>query len=98
MFGGSPAPEPGMPEQHTFFDPLARLFGRQVADVKQDFEVRSQQLAQVLEGLRHEVSGFELDEISIELGFSASGHLVFIAEAGINATVSVTYRRRSSGQ
>ncbi len=41
-------------------------------------------------------AGFELAEISFALGFNAKGKLAFIAEAGVEATVTVTVKRRSA--
>jgi|SRR5713101_80234 len=37
--------------------------------------------------------GLRLDSISVALGFTAKGKLAFIAEAGIQATVTVTLKR-----
>lgn len=38
--------------------------------------------------------GFNLEEITVSLGFSASGKLAFIAEAGVEASIEVTFKRR----
>ena len=97
IFGGRPQPEPGRAEEHGIFDPLARLVGRRVEDVQVDFQQTSEQLAQVVGALRSSVEGYEIDDITLSLGFSATGRLVFIAEAGIEATVSVTYKKKSTG-
>jgi hypothetical protein len=95
VFGGKPTPEPGKAPEHTF-DALRKLFARDIDDVKADFTRVTAQLKALVEALPTSVSGFEVDELSIELGFSASGKLVFIAEAGVEATVGVTFRRRDS--
>lgn len=39
---------------------------------------------------------FEVDEISVGLAFNAKGRLAFIAEAGVEATVTVVLKRRAS--
>jgi hypothetical protein len=39
---------------------------------------------------------FELSEVQFQLGFSAQGTIVFIAEAGINATISATFTRKAT--
>jgi hypothetical protein len=85
-----------MAPEHGAFDPLRKLFAREIEDVRADFARVSEQLGTLVSALPSSVSGFEVDELSIELGFSASGKLVFIAEAGVEATVSVIFRRRTS--
>jgi hypothetical protein len=37
---------------------------------------------------------FAVDEITVHVGLSASGHFFFIASAGVEAAVDVTWRRR----
>lgn len=93
LFGGQPAPEPGTAEDHAFFDPLRKLFARDIDEVKTDFQKVADQVDALVGTLRSTAGGFALDEVSVELGFSATGRLVFIAEAGVTATISVTYRR-----
>jgi hypothetical protein len=85
-----------MAPEHGAFDPLRKLFAREIEDVKADFARVSEQLGALVSALPSNVSGFEIGELSVELGFSASGKLVFIAEAGVDATVSVTFRRPTS--
>ncbi len=94
VFGGQPSPEPGKAAEHGAFDAFQKLFARDITDVQADFGRVTQQLKLLVDGIPHRVSVFEIDEVSIELGFSASGKLVFIAEAGVEATVSVVFRRR----
>lgn len=95
VFGGTPSPEPGMAQDHSAFDPLRRLFARSAVDVRADFSKVRKQIDELVSAMRSEVAGFELAEVQIELGFSASGRLVFVAEAGVNATVSITYQRKA---
>jgi hypothetical protein len=40
---------------------------------------------------------FQLDEIKVALGFSATGKLAFIAEAGVEASIEVTFKRKILG-
>jgi hypothetical protein len=42
---------------------------------------------------KHETKGFRVDEISFGLGIGAKGGLLFVAEASIEATISVTLKR-----
>ena len=37
-------------------------------------------------------AGYTLDEVSVSLGFSAKGKLAFIAEAGVEASVTVKFK------
>jgi hypothetical protein len=94
VFGGSPVPEPGVAADHGAFDPLKKLFARSNKDVEADFGRVTRQLKAVATAIPKSETGFEVSEMTVELGFSASGRLVFIAEAGVEATVSVTFRRK----
>jgi hypothetical protein len=40
-----------------------------------------------------QTGGFQVDEISFSIGFSAKGGLAFVAEAGVEAAIAVTLRR-----
>jgi hypothetical protein len=95
VFGGQPSPEPGMPADHAFFDPVRKLFTRSIDDVRTDFAKVSEQVDSLVNALQKRAGAYALDEVSVELGFSARGRLVFVAEAGVTATISVTYRRVS---
>ena len=39
-------------------------------------------------------AGYELSEVNISLGFNAKGKLAFIAEAGVEASVSIVFKRK----
>jgi hypothetical protein len=54
------------------------------------------QIQEILQDVTLVPANFQLDEVVFELGFSAQGKIVFVAEAGVDATVSVTFRRNSS--
>jgi hypothetical protein len=95
VFGGKPTPDPGVAAEHAAFDALRKLFARDIDDVRADFARVSAQLQALVQALPDRVADFEVHELSIELGFSATGKLVFIAEAGVEATVGVTFRRRA---
>jgi hypothetical protein len=93
VFGGQPSPEPGMAADHALFDPVRKLFTRNVEDVRTDFVKVSDQVDKLVNALQKKAGAYALEEVTVELGFSASGRLVFVAEAGVTATISVTYRR-----
>ena len=83
---------PGV-EEHSGYGP--RLTKR-VEAVKED-------LAHVLAQLRYIIAEaeksastdqFPLEEISVSLGFTASGKIAFIAEASIEGSIQVTFKRK----
>jgi Trypsin-co-occurring domain 1 len=85
----------GAVELHLFgSDTPGTLFGRSVSDVKRDFEKVSDQVRQILENAFTKVpEGLRFESVEIFLGFSAQGKLAFIAEAGVEASVAVTFTR-----
>lgn len=94
LFGGKPQPQIGAAEEHSWFNSKSRLLGRHIDDVKGDMARVSGQLDAMFKSLPHEQPGYELDSITIHLGFSAQGRVVFIAEAGIDASIEFTFTRR----
>jgi hypothetical protein len=76
-------------DERVFGLPLERLqddWTKVVSQIRKIFEITPQETPQ----------GFALDSVEISLGFSAKGRLVFIAEAGVEATVNVTFKRSSA--
>ena len=75
-------------------DVTDKIFGRTVQDVKADFDKISGQINQMLStAFSQTPGGLHLDTVEISLGFSAEGKLAFIAQAGVEATVSVTFKK-----
>lgn len=72
------------------------LFGIAREAVKADFERVMTQLQFVLDGMSQVTKNYDLDEITFELGFTAQGKVVFIAEASVAATVTATFKRRQA--
>jgi len=92
FFTGSPALQPGDVELQSFKD---RLFGRKVEDVQADWRRVSSQIAKIVDASSAErPRGFEMESVEIALGFSASGKVAFIAEAGVEASITVTLTRK----
>ena len=96
VFSGGDDLPVGSVEQHGFGDRLYGLFRRTVPEVTAEW-------AKVVEQMKHLISqvegmhgDFELSEVQFQLGFSAQGAIVFIAEAGVNATISATFTRRAT--
>jgi hypothetical protein len=43
--------------------------------------------------VRDQPKGFQVDSVEVSLGFSGKGQLVFIAEAGVEASFTLTFKR-----
>jgi hypothetical protein len=93
LFGGNPAPTPGGATEHGWFNRDDKLLARRIDEVEADLERVSDQLTRLLVRLPHQQAGFDLDEVTVSLGFSAQGRVVFIAEAGIEASLQFTFKR-----
>jgi hypothetical protein len=68
---------------------------RSLADVKEDWRLVVGQVAEIIGTGTGPIAsrGYRLSEVEVSLGFDARGKLAFIAEAGIEATVSVKFER-----
>jgi hypothetical protein len=75
--------------------PAARVT-RRLEEVKGDWERIVKQIAEMVSGTQTNVAetGFDLKDLTVGLAFSASGKLGFIAEAGVEASITVTFARR----
>ena len=94
LFQGEKHFQSGQVELHSLSDLTGKLFGRNLEDVKQDWRRVSAQVGQMVESAASAVSkGFSFESVEVSLGFSAEGKLVFVAEAGVEATVSLTFKR-----
>jgi hypothetical protein len=82
----------------SFGSVLDNTFGKRVDDVKADFDRIAEQMNQILQGAFSKITGdMKMDSVEISLGFTASGKLAFIAEAGVETSVKVTFKRPSPG-
>lgn len=86
---------PGEFEEHVDVKgAVAGLLKRKLKEVKVDWERVSLQMREMIQATQGtQPTGYSLDSVTISLGFNAKGQLVFIAEAGVEATVSVTFKR-----
>jgi len=68
---------------------------RSLGEVKKDWQVVIGQVADMIGASDGQVAerGFRLSEVEVGLGFDARGKLAFIAEAGVEATVTVRFER-----
>lgn len=78
----------------TFEDPIRGLFGVNKGEIRADWQKVVGQIRSLLEGVSAATKQYELDEITFELGFSGEGKIVFVANAGVTASVSATFKRR----
>ena len=92
LFITAPALVPGEVQLHRDF---GKDLTRSLADVKKDWDVVMTQVAQLVSGTDSDLreTGYRLDEISVALGFNAKGKLAFIAEAGVEASISVKFTK-----
>lgn len=92
--GPRPAGKPGTVQLHSFGSVVDKIFGRTVSDVQADFDKVSAQLDQILANAFSKVTaGMTLETVEISLGFTAEGKLAFIAQAGVEASVTVTFKK-----
>lgn len=92
LFYGAPALQPGQTELHAFG---TKIFGRKIEDVKSDWERISHQLKEMVGAMGNQTpQGFTMDKVSVALAFSAEGKLVFIAEAGLEASITIEFTRQ----
>jgi hypothetical protein len=93
------AAEEGLPvgaaEQHGIGDWISNKFGKSKEEVKADWEKVVSQMRYLLESVQASRGDYQLAEVTFELGFSAEGQVVFIAKAGVTATISATFKRQA---
>jgi hypothetical protein len=94
VFQGPTELQPGDVELHGLRDTVGKLFGRTLEDVKADWQRITAQVGQMMESTAAtSVKGFGLETLTIRLGFNGHGRLVFIADAGIEASVEMAFKR-----
>jgi hypothetical protein len=98
VFAGERELPIGAVEQHDIGDVLGDLFGRKKEAVKQDWEQVLGQIRFLLDRVSAAVGDYDMDEITFQLGFSAEGQVVFVAKAGVQTTISATFRKHSGGE
>jgi len=72
---------------------LRDFFTRSKGEVTAEWDAMVDKLRDMLTKVDVEVGRFRLNEVEFELGFSAEGHLGFIAKAGATASIKVTFAR-----
>ena len=88
-------PAPGTAEEHGWREAFGLV--RHIDDVKADWSHVFLQVVNLVSATQETAPvGYHLDEVKVSLGFDAKGKLAFIAEAGVNASVEVTFKRFNS--
>ena len=89
----SPAkPPPGEATPHAFLD---TLYPRRKEEVKRDWKtVINQTVELVSQNVDSAPKGYQMEQIEVSLGFSATGHLAFIAQAGLESSIRVLFKRQ----
>lgn len=89
--GATPAALPPGAEQD--YGKVRDFFTRSRTEVAAEWDAMVKQLQEMLNQLSLLDGAFTLDEVQFQLGFSAEGHLGFIAKAGATGSVTVTFAR-----
>ena len=94
VFSGEDDPPAGTVELQSLGDKISNLFGRRTEDVAKELDGRLDQVRGMLEKADKDAGKFKLSEVTVELGFSAEGAVVFVAKAGIHTTIAVKFTRQ----
>jgi hypothetical protein len=90
--GGPVAGQLGTDQQ---YGKIRDYFTRRKDDVSTELDTLVAQMQDLVGRLAVPIQSFELSEVRFELGFSAEGHLGFIAKAGAHGSVHVAFARRA---
>ncbi|MGH9893554.1 MAG: Pepco domain-containing protein [bacterium] len=69
---------------------------RTLDEVREDWKMVSAQVIDLMSATDSAASPapFQIDEVSVSLGFNAKGKLAFLAEAGVESSITVSFKRR----
>jgi hypothetical protein len=96
VFSSGDAIPVGAAEQHGVGETMQHLFGKSREVVKDNWLQVVEQMRYLISHVDALTENYELSEVEFQLGFSAEGTIVFIAQGGINATISATFKRTDS--
>lgn len=95
VFAGERELAVGAVEQHSLREWAGNLFGRTREEVKTDWTKVVDQIKFLLGEISAATKEYEMSEITFQLGFSAEGHIVFVAKAGVTTTISAKFTRKT---
>jgi hypothetical protein len=75
---------------------LTNAVSKKLSEVRDDWNNAMRQVSDIVADTDSKItqSGYLLDEITISLGFTATGKVAFIAEAGVEASIAVKFKRK----
>lgn len=94
VFAGDQPIPAGAAQRHSISEWMGNLFGRRKEDVEADWERVISQMTFLVDKVSAAAQGYQLEEVTFELGFSAEGEIVFIAKGGVTASISATFKRK----
>ena len=94
-FAGEAELPEGAIEQHGLSDMVGDLFSKEKKDVEAELKKIVTQMSTLLNAVKPIVKDFSLDEVTFQLGFSAEGHIVFVAKAGVQTSISAKFKRKA---
>lgn len=95
LFAGDSPLAVGQSEQHGLKEFAGSVFGRSRETVQAEWNQVVDQARSFVAAAAAEAGDYALDEVTFELGFSAEGRVAFIAKGGVDATISMTFKRRT---
>jgi len=98
FIGGGSGLSGGPPGAEQDYGKVGDFIQRRKDDVAAEWEAIGVQMKAFLERVATSVENFDLHEAVFELGFSAEGHLGFLASTGAQASVQMTYRRKPAAR
>ena len=96
VFAGEQPLPPGASQQHAIGEAFGKMFPREREQVRRDWQRSVEQIRSLLERMPLQAGQYALEDVTFELGFSAEGKIVFVAQAGITTTISVTFKRQEA--
>jgi len=77
---------------------VGKTLTRKLSEVKDDWRIMSTHVIEMISATDTNIgkAGYSLDEVSVSLGFNAKGKLAFIAEAGVESSVTIVFKRGKS--
>lgn len=82
-------------QQPAFWQMWRPGFGRKKDEIGAEWRKIVGQISTILDSAVPVIKDFKLEEITFKLGFSAEGHIVFVAKGGLEATISAKFKRKS---
>ena len=86
----------GTIEEHSLKGGAKDIVTRTAKEVQADWTRVVSQASKLVSSARAAVDGYELEEVTFELGFTGSGRIAFVASAEVATSISVTFKRNAT--